>query len=264
MHKEAVAGPREIVTVLYNPGHRLFQLAFTADMTSAPIMNLWDLLRKHRIQIVSSTLFNLHGKVGTWSVVLDSDDYGVTRQGLTRILGELDFLGDLRVTGGNDLIIEDQYFPLLDSTGNRVMLITQESLQRMLTAMGELFGTGGTLISYQEGMALGSKATGRLRAAVKGDLRVFLREAVKLYGAMGIGRCDFVEANLDTLHFVARMHHNIECEGKQADKPNSQWVRGHLCGAATTALQVQMQCNETKCAAMGDPWCEFVFDKQAV
>jgi predicted hydrocarbon binding protein len=66
---------------------------------------------------------------------------------------------------------------------------------------------------------------------------------------------------VEDLHFVVRMGNNIECEGQRTDKPNSQWIRGHLVGGASEALGVKMDCRETRCMAMGDPYCEFELHK---
>jgi predicted hydrocarbon binding protein len=154
-------------------------------------------------------------------------------------------------------LVDDLHFPIVTSTGSRATLIGQDVLQRMLSAMGEQVGTRGNLISYQEGVAMGSLAAGELQATVEGDLRRFIGEAVKMYSANGIGRAKFVMVDLDALRFVLVMSHNIECEGKKTNKPNSEWIRGHLSGSASTALGVPMSCAETKCMAMGDPYCEF-------
>jgi predicted hydrocarbon binding protein len=131
----------------------------------------------------------------------------------------------------------------------------------MVGAMSERFGSGGRLISYEEGFAIGSRATGAFRAIVRGDLRRFMGEAVKLYQAIGVGVCEVLEANFDTSHFVLRLSDNIECAGLRTDKPNSQWIRGHICGGVTTALQIPMECRETRCIAMGDTHCEFEIKK---
>jgi predicted hydrocarbon binding protein len=48
---------------------------------------------------------------------------------------------------------------------------------------------------------------------------------------------------------------------REAKKPNSEWVRGHPSGSASTALGVSMECTETKCIAMGDPHREFDLKK---
>lgn len=260
--KPRETAPRELVTVLYRPGKRLFQLAFRASLMEAPLMNIMKTLKTHQIDVISCHLSNLDKTGGRWNVFLECDDHGVTAEGLRRILARFDFLVDLRVAGGGELLVDELYFPIVDTTRDRMMLFSKDSLQRMISAMGETFGSGGTLISYQEGFAAGSRATGAFRAIVKGDLQQFVPEAIKLYNASGVGRAELVEADFEGLRFQVRMFDNIECEGKLTTSPNSEWIRGHLCGAASTALQVDMRCAETKCIAMGDPYCLFSLTRQ--
>ncbi len=103
----------------------------------------------------------------------------------------------------------------------------------MLSAMGEQFGSGGTVISYQEGFAMGALAAGSIQAIIKGDLKRFINEALKLYSANGIGRAELVIADFDSLHFIVTIYDNIECQGKHTKMPNSEWIRGHLSGSAS-------------------------------
>jgi predicted hydrocarbon binding protein len=257
-----IAGTKEIVTALSRPGHRLFQLAYTADIADAPLAKLLEVLKKRRILMLSAKMSSPDGKHSVWSVFLDSEDYGITIEGLRHMLEELDFMRDLRIAGGNSFIVDELFFPVTVSLGDRTMLISQEALQRMIGAMGEQFGSGGSVISYQEGVAIGSRWVAQLRSVFHGDLRTLIPEAIKLYSAMGIGRAEFIVASFDSLQFVLRLHHNIECEGKRTEKPNSQWIRGHLAGAAMAAFDAQLVCTETKCIAVGDPYCEFELKKQ--
>lgn len=225
-------------------------------------MNLTKALKPHQIEIISCHFSNLEKAGGTWSVFLECEDYSVTAEGVRRILSRLDFLVDLRIAGGEDLLVDELYFPIVDTTRDRMMLFSKDSLQRMISAIGETFGSGGTIISYQEGYAAGSRATGTFRAMVKGDLRQFVPGAIKLYNASGVGRAELVEADFEGLRFQVRIFDNIECEGKHTTSPNSEWIRGHLSGAASTAMQVDMRCTETKCIAMGDPYCLFSLSRQ--
>ena len=55
---------------------------------------------------------------------------------------------------------------------------------------------------------------------------------------------------------------NFECEGRKSAKPYSQFVRGHLSGALTALLGRPMKCDEAKCIACDDTYCEFVLTKQ--
>ncbi len=253
-----VPEPKEIVTLLYKPDHRLFQVAFKAEMSSGSLTALSDSVKGLGIHILNASVSSPDGKTGSWDVFLDSPNYAVTAEALRSRLEAVSAIKELRMSRGDELVVEELFFPLvLSGLGSRVMLITQDSFQRMLSAMGNMLGSGESVIAFQEGRAFGSIFAGRLRALIKGDIRRCIGELAKLYGATGVGVCEFVEMNLDEMHFVVRISESIECQGKQTDKPNSQWIRGHLTGGATVALDTPMECSETKCVAMGDPHCEF-------
>ena len=77
----------------------------------------------------------------------------------------------------------------------------------------------------------------------------------------GVGVAEFIVMNIDLPRFVVRVSDSIECQGKESEKHNSQWIRGHLSGAASGALGVPMECKETRCVSVGDPYCEFELSK---
>jgi predicted hydrocarbon binding protein len=260
--KEAIVGPHEIVTMLYRQNHRLFQLAFKADIADGPLGKLWDVLNPLEIRIISSTMSSSDGRAGSWNVFLDSENYAITEGALRPKLETLKFIRGLRIAGGNEFIVDELYFPIvMSTTGARIMLMTKESFQSMLSAMDQMFGSGASVIAYKEGLEQGSRYALGLRSIIRGDIRRFIAELAKLYGATGVGVAEFVEMNLDDLHFVVRITDSIECQGKESEKHNSQWIRGHLSGAASSALDVPMECKETRCASVGDPYCEFELSK---
>jgi predicted hydrocarbon binding protein len=258
----AVVGPKEIVTMLYKQNHRLFQLAFKAELTSGPLIELSEVLRPMRVRIINATVSCPDGQTGTWNVFVDSEDFAITEGALRPKLEAMTAIRGLRIAGGDEFVVDELYFPIVMSTsGARVMLMTQESFQRMLSAMVQMFGSGASMIAYNEGLALGTRYAAGLRTLIRGDFRRFTSELAKLYSATGVGRCEFVVMDLEHLHFVVRLANSIECEGKHSEKPNSQWLRGHLAGGASVAFDAQMECKETKCAAMGDPYCEYELRK---
>lgn len=259
---DGVVGPKEIVTLLYKPNHKLFQVAFKADLLSGPMAKLSEALSPIGIRILHATVACPDGKIGSWNVFVDSEDFGVTETAVLSKLSGVTGLRELRMGGGHEMVVDEFFFPLVMSTmGSRIMLITQELFQRMLYDMNQLLGTGESVLAFQEGAALGSRYASGLRRLIRGDIRQFMAELAKLYSATGIGRCEFVEMDVDGLHFVVRMIGNIECEGIKSTRPNSQWIRGHLTGGATAAFDTPMSCVETKCMAMGSPHCEFELSK---
>jgi len=64
----------------------------------------------------------------------------------------------------------------------------------------------------------------------------------------------------DVIKIILRMSDNWECKlaGKNADKPQSHFVRGVLSGFTSYILKKEVIAKEVKCIAMGDPYCEFL------
>ena len=251
------------MSLYYKPGHRLYQLAFVADLDQEPLSKLFQLLEARNIHILHCNVFGVRSSAARFSVFLDCMDYGVKLEGLRAILDEADFIRELNVAGGEDFVFDNIYFPIVTTSGDRTLLFSRDSFQKMISTMNEMYGTGGELISFQEGMATAARMTRAMLTVFKQEPDAFIRAAIRQYNATGVGQCELVSADYAKLAFTFRMWHNIECEGLKTKKPNSQFVRGHLCGGAATVLKVPMKCIETKCVAVGDPYCQFEVSKQA-
>ena len=255
--------PRQVVTLLYKPNHRLFEMAFEANFDAGPLVQVWVTLKSMGVKILSTTMSSQDGNKGTFSGFLDSENYGLTARAITSKLEALGILRNVKITGGEEVVVNQMFFPLMDPFGNRMMLTTQESFQKMQRALGAVLGSGEGVVAYHEGLSVGSTYAASVRSMLKGDARRFLAELSKIFMAFGIGVCDFREMNFDRLHFVIELRRSIECEGEKSQKPRSQWLRGMLIGAASTILDTPMDCRETKCVAMGHAFCEFeVFKSQ--
>lgn len=249
--------PREIVTFLYRPHQRVFQLAFRGEIGLSPVGQIRKALSPLGIKFISSSMSSADGRVGTWCVFLSSDEHGITSRALRDRLGQLPALQDLRITTGEEFVVDQLFFPITDPLGNRLLIITQSAFQQMMRALGAMLGSGEGVVAYHEGYSMGATYASGLRGLLKGDPKKFASEVPKLYTAMGIGMCEFLEKDFDRMHFVIRFSRNIECEGERSDKPRSQWLRGMLIGGASAFLDTQMECKETKCISIGDPYCEF-------
>lgn len=251
------AEPREIVTFLHRPNHRVFQIAFKAEIGAAPVGQIRRILSPMGIKFASSSMSSVDGRTGTWSIFLDSKDYGITARALRSRLESLTVLRELRITQGDEFVVDQIFFPITDPLGSRVMIMTQQAFQQMLKALGSVLGSGEGVVAYHEGYSIGSTYALGMRNLLRGDPKKFAGEIPKLFTATGIGMCEFLEADVDRLHFVLRFTKSIECDGQRSDRPASRWLRGMLIGGASTFLDTQMECRERRCVAVGDAHCEF-------
>ncbi len=55
-----------------------------------------------------------------------------------------------------------------------------------------------------------------------------------------------------------KVDHSLCSMSERSDKPMGQYLAGALAGAAELVLGKKVQCNETKCLAKGDNYCQFV------
>lgn len=260
--KETAVGPKEIVTMLYKKDHRMFQITFKGELADGVLERLWEVLNPVGVMIVNAAVSSKDGKTGTWNVFLDSGNYALTAEGLRLRLEAMTVIRDLRMAGGEELVVDELLYPIvMSTTGARIMLMTKDSFQSMLSAVKEMFGSGADVIAFKEGSAQGLRYASGLRAIIHGDIRKFIGELAKLYAATGVGVAEFAVMNLDLPRFVVRVTDSIECQGNESEKHNSQWIRGHLSGAASAALDIHMECIETRCVSVGDPYCEFELTK---
>jgi hypothetical protein len=139
----------------------------------------------------------------------------------------MNVIRELRMAGGEELVVDELLYPIvMSTTGARIMLMTKESFQSMLSAMEEMFGSGASVIAFKQGSAQGSRYALGLQSIIHGDIRKFIGELAKLYAATGVGVAEFVVMNLDLPRFVVQVTDSIECQGKESEKHNSEWIRG--------------------------------------
>lgn len=149
------------------------------------------------------------------------------------------------------------HFPVVQSSGEKMVMMTAGHLVAMFERARGEFGSGGAVVFHDLGRAYGESVYEERRSMLgKGFSESNLKEALGTYQAMGWFRFEEVRSGGDT--FTLRVSGNFECEGKRSPEPASHFVRGHLSGAMTALLGRPMKCEEAKCLARGDRYCEFV------
>jgi len=139
------------------------------------------------------------------------------------------------------------------------MVVRRDVFVDMFGRMRKIFGTGANTIVYELGLATGENDARELMEAFgEGVLVGSLAQLVFLYSAQGWGRPELVDLTLDPVKTTLRIRDNFECAGVLSNAPNSNFIRGHIAGLGKTIFDKTIVCQETKCLAKGDPYCEFV------
>lgn len=150
-------------------------------------------------------------------------------------------------------------FPIRTSSEQRAILLNPKTITSMFSHVKRLFGTGGDVVLFEEGQAVGREVAMAFQQRLgEGRLRELDSEIVGTYMAYGWGILEILERQPDHSSVVISIKDNFEAAGVKATSPNCQFTRGNLAGFHSVIAGRSLSCNETKCAAAGDPACEFV------
>jgi len=144
------------------------------------------------------------------------------------------------------------------NSGERVVLVRKEVFPDIFRRLGELFSSGGGAVVFEQGKASGeSDARGLVAIFGKEAAKLRTPELSMLYLSLGWGRPELVEFTPDPFSAVIRIYESFECSDQKSSTPYSQFVRGHLAGLVNGLFDKLVDCEERKCMAQGDSWCEF-------
>ncbi|RLE87764.1 MAG: hypothetical protein DRJ49_06005 [Thermoprotei archaeon] len=136
----------------------------------------------------------------------------------------------------------------------RLVVFTLEDIHYLFGMLREL-GNGGLAIMYHMGFRAGKALAERILSYFK-DSKRSLMYTLLYNESLGHGKFKLEE-------YIERAYCRIvarelsECLEVKSDKPNSQLFRGILAGCISKLWDEEVEVKETKCIAMGDPYCEF-------
>jgi predicted hydrocarbon binding protein len=168
------------------------------------------------------------------------------------------YASDVEVRPGVDGFVSDSLnFPLTWNTGDRAVLIQTASLRAMLDAVMAAGRKEGERAIYDQGFSLGRATYERLFSIYLPKSRAGLAEMLKIYSATGWGRLEL--SGLDPEHKRAKLKldEGFECTDVHSEKPESNFIRGHLAGVLSAYFGSEVKAVETRCISKGDSCCEF-------
>ncbi len=196
-------------------------------------------------------------------IFIDFTASNVRPEDLAREFMALDFVDRVEIIRPKfkGFIIDDVSFPIMLG-GRRAIIFSEPALRGFLIDFRKKLGTGGEAMLYHIGREVGMERARNInqnaeRIGVK-DLRDKLEMGMLLLQCLGYAIPEIVEFSEEPPYLKIRLQNSIECElGRGAGKPFSHYVRGMITGYASELLQRDLLAEETRCIAMGDPYCEF-------
>ncbi len=220
-----------------------------------------SLMAKYNINILSSILDAPLG--APKATMISFIDYSKIKAPLEQVIGELKELNDVLEV---DVIkpqlpglIVNELFYSLTCLDDRCVLIHISNIGEVLRYLYERFGPAAKTIMYHAGYGGIKDAIGVLKKITGLKGLSLMKACLRLFQAYGFGRFQVTFYRLKEI-LVVRAYDLFECEvfrGK-LKQPNSHIFRGILAYIAEEVVGKEVEVEETKCIAKGDPYCQFV------
>jgi predicted hydrocarbon binding protein len=248
-----------------NPKKRSFQIMLRLRNERGALADVSSIISRSMTNILSGHLSVLDSHA-YWSFFAESeDDDGVDAPRLRSILESSPYVEEASVVEDNDgLLVDSLCFPLRWNAGDRAVLFRQKALSDALDAVRKEFGTGGSVLLYDQGYKMGEEGA---RDIVERLGRKFIREhlsqVLALWSAVGWGRVSLLTYEPAGPIVVVKVEESFECAEFVSEEPYSQFLRGHLCSWLSTLFNTTLKCVETQCVSAGSEHCEFRVEPDA-
>jgi predicted hydrocarbon binding protein len=154
------------------------------------------------------------------------------------------------------LAVNDYNFPLTFYPGGRGIIFPVTEMVSMFADLVSLFGSGGEMILYRVGYAIGRKGTEQLSRLFGEENRLVAAGAyTKLVDALGWGRMEVLDMDRNMPGYTVRVCDSFECAGRRARKPTGHFLRGMIAGSAERLIKKPVTCVEVECMATGSKCC---------
>lgn len=156
------------------------------------------------------------------------------------------------------IISDNCFFPLVASN-ERVAIFRKSVYEALFEGIRKQFGSAGEAFLYYQGFAVGTKIfDDYLKIAGEMDAEKIAKVGNAVNMTLGWGIIELVEIDTEDKKALVRIYQNFECElGKGRSNPYSQFYRGAIAGMFARFFGKEVEVEETRCIAKGDPCCEF-------
>jgi predicted hydrocarbon binding protein len=260
-NSQAELPPKEIMGYHFSPNKPVYVGSVVLRNVPGALAGVAVALGRERVNLIQTASANIEGtETSVWGFFAEAEDSKVDMPRIKSLIeGAPNVVKAELVEGTDGVVIDKFHYPLIFNVGEKAMILRRRDLVDMFTRIKKLFGTGANVIIYEMGVAAGESDAKQLKSVLGEDRLIRnILEMVFLYSAQGWGVPEVVDLKLDPLEATIRIHDNFECSYHRSASPNSHYVRGHIVGLGAEIFGKRVACEEQKCTAKGDPYCEFV------
>jgi predicted hydrocarbon binding protein len=250
---------KEILVGRIESGKRLAQIVVTMKDEIGAVASVNALTASLRVDIRQSASYSLpDGSSAIYNAFVVINDTKVTLDLLVKRLEESPFVLEVQAFEGRDGVIVDGISFPINWQGRRVVILSQPATTRMFDTIRSVLGSGGEVVLYQQGSYYGKELAKFFMDRLGEDyMRKNYDYGLGLLAATGWGIPEWDVSKKDFPNMRVKLSSCFECEGVSSRRELCSFMRGFLSGVFGTIAGHLVHCEESRCKAKGDPFCEF-------
>lgn len=204
------------------------------------------------------TCFRTDDEYGLFMAV-DFTGADISPEKLLEEIKKKEYVKDVIISPRFKNIIYPSRFCTMDLGGIRAIIIAVANMRGIIEGIKKELGEEiGNTFLFRMGYEIGRMAY-MIYAEGLGITKI--DEGIEILKALGRGSrwLEILEYMVREDKIIIKTMKSWECEiqKEKADKPVSQYIRGVFAGFFKELLSKKVSVRETKCMAMGDPYCQF-------
>ncbi len=250
--------------IIFNDNQKIYGLAIESTIEIGNFRKLTELADSMGIVIryIQFSMEENRKPTVTAIVFLDFSNAKVTpEEAVKAVLKNYSFVKKAKLIKPRvkDVVFDNYFFPLIVAD-ERAVIFRRSVYEALFNGVREKFGSAGEAMLYYQGFSIGFEIYEKYMKTAKSEKVEDLVEVAKAINmTLGWGAVKETEIDVKKGKAKLRIYQSFECElAKNAKKPYSQFYRGAIAGVFTRFFGKDVNVQETKCIAMGDPYCEFV------
>jgi predicted hydrocarbon binding protein/predicted amino acid-binding ACT domain protein len=257
-------GPRkmlskELLVGRIEAGQRLAQVVVTMKDKVGAVASVNALIASLNVDIRQSMSYSLPDEsLAIYNTFVVFNDPKVSLVQLVERLEDSTFVTSVQAHEGRDgVIVDENSFPV-SWEGRRTIILSQTAAARMFEAIRFTLGSGGDVVLYQQGSSYGKELAESFVARLGGDyLKRNFDYTLGLLAATGWGVPEIVGSKDSFPNINITLRSCLECEGVTKERPVCSFMRGFLAGVSSAIVGHTVHCEEIRCIARKNPYCEF-------
>lgn len=250
---------KEILVGRVERGERLAQVVVKMEDVVGASASVSALIASLNVDVRQSLAYSRRkDSTAIYNAFVVLNDPKVSLEQLVQRVEESSLVLEVRAfEGRGGTVIDTLSFPV-NWQDRRVVILAQPAVAHMLDGIRSVLGTGGFVVLYELGIDYGKELAGYFTDILEKDYLVGNYDYwVNVLAATGWGIPDIKGSEDDFPNLTVRLASCLECDGRSSREAVCSFMRGFLSGVFGELSGHVVHCEESKCQAKGDSYCEF-------